>query len=92
MSHVTDGQQEHGDKNVTSNTKTRSSGWTRYPHMTRSRQIDQDSSTIKDKAAIMSLLHDSKASETLVKSSENNVVREIDPKNYSEALRSDSKD
>ena len=35
MLHVTNGQQEHGDKNVTSNTKPRLSGWTRDPHMTR---------------------------------------------------------
>ena len=34
-SHGTEGQEEHGNKNVTRNTKTRSSGWTRDPHMTR---------------------------------------------------------
>ena len=74
--HGTEGQEELGDQGGTSKSSTRPSEWTRDPHMTRSRRNDEDIS-----------------SEVTIPSEGVDIVNAVrDPKNYGEAVRSDSKD
>ena len=89
--HGTDGQEESDDTDVARQTKARSSRWTRDQHMTRSRRTKQDISRFEYKTESVSLLSDYKDSETSLRPYKITVIRKLFPKNYGEAIQSNSK-